>query len=175
MKKIALLLLWSLMLCSCASWPGKRYTDVRGYADPTTKFPELYDTRPDGSRRFKEIVTAKTGIPLTPQQAQRLTAAVTGKHPSHPHAACFRPRHEFVFFDGPLTPGAHVSVCFECLNVYGTPKGLARDMDFPALAELCSELHLPASPGRDFRKGFEEFRNPAGRTKPVVPPIPVPQ
>lgn len=166
MKRIAFLLLCSLTLCSCAPWPGKRYTDVRAYADPTTKFPELHDIRPDGSKQFKQTITAKSGIPLTPQQVQRLIAAVTGKHPAHPHAACFYPRQAFVFFKGPRTPGAHVLVCFECLNAYGAPKGLASDMDFPALAELCAELRLPGSPGREFRKGFDEFRASMGKPRP---------
>lgn len=115
---------------------------------------------------------SKTGILLTHKQVRHLVVAVTGKHPSHPHAACFTPRHAFVFYDATQTPRAWVEVCFECLNNSSTPAGLADDVDFPALAELCAELRLPSSPGRDFRQEFEEFKrsfDKPSKSRTVIP------
>ncbi len=160
MNRTILFLLATMALTSCASWPGARYPEVRAYA---------YNLKGDGPKPIIEngtlskTATSKTGVPLTPQQVQRLVAAVTGKHPSHPHAACFNPRHAFVFYDAAHAPRAWIEVCFECLNNQSEPNGIAGDADFPALAELCAELRLPSSPGRDFRKSFDEFRGSFGK------------
>ena len=173
MNRTVPFLLSAIMLCSCASWPGRRYPEVRAYA---YNLKEGFPERIIQNGKLGKTVTSKTGVLLTPQQTQRLIAAVTGKHPSHPHAACFHPRHAFVFYDAAHTPGATLEVCFECLNNRSEPNGISGDSDFPALTELCTELRLPSSPGRDFRKGFDEFRHSFDKPQPTdtgsVPGIP---
>ena len=138
-----------------AAWPQGDYTEVRAFA---------YNLKGETHRLIIEdgklsgTVANKNGVLLTPRQIKNLVAAVASKHPKHPHAACFVPRHAFVFYDATHTPFAWLEVCFECLNVNSVPDGADEDVDFPALAELCRELDLPSSPGKDFRKGFEDFR-----------------
>ncbi len=164
MNRLALLLALTFALSSCASWPGRPYSEVRAYA---------YNLKGRGplpiieNGMLSKTATSRTGVVLTPQQVQRLIAALTGSHPSHPHAMCFTPRHAFVFYDAAQTPRAWVEICFQCLNNRSEPSGISTHADFPALAELCAELRLPASPGRGFRKGFDEFRLMLERPKPA--------
>ncbi len=177
MNRAILFLLALLPLASRAAWPGGDYPEVRAFA---------YNLKGDGQQaiiengKLSKTATSKTGVLLTPKQVRRLIAAVTGKHPEHPHAACFIPRHAFVFYDAAHTPRAWLEVCFECLNNRSTPEGISGDVDFPALAELCAELGLPSSPGRDFRKGFNDFRREmntpqTGGSIPGLEPIPKPK
>jgi hypothetical protein len=93
---------------------------------------------------------------LTPLQVQRLIGAVTGEHPDYPTAACFNPHHAFVFYDKSSKPRAWVDICFQCSGIRSRPFGMTENADFPSLGELCDELHLPSSPGPDYRRGFEE-------------------
>ena len=95
---------------------------------------------------------------MTLEQVKRLIAAVTGEHPRHFRASCFFPRHAFVFYDAAHAPCAWVEVCFECSKTRGMPTGTAAYVDIPALAELCDELRLRLSPGKGYRKAFEEFQ-----------------
>jgi hypothetical protein len=155
MSRALLLLLVMLPLTLRADWPGGDYPEVRAFA---------YNLKSQGplpiidNGLLSSSATSKTGILLTPAQVRRLIAAVTGKHPSRPLAACFTPRHAFVFYDAAHTPRAWLEVCFECLSTRSKPDDTADNVDFPSLAELCAELGLPSSPGKDFRKGFDEFR-----------------
>jgi len=152
------------MLCSCASWPGAHFPEVRAYAyNLEGKGPQAIIEK----GKLRETATNKAGVLLTPRQVHRLIAAITGTHPKHPHALCFTPRHAFVFYDASQTPRAWVEVCFECLNNRSEPSGASDESDFPALAELCAELQLPASPGHEFRKGFDDFRRQWSKPQPA--------
>ncbi len=144
-----------------AAWPEAPYVEVRGYAFNTNGGPAsiIKDDKLNSS-----AVNPK-GILLTKDQIKRLIAALTEKHPEHPIAACFNPRHAFVFYDEKQHAVAVVDICFECLGARASPSGTLFPYDFPALADLCAELKLTGAPDKDFRKWFDDFRTNFGRQK----------
>jgi hypothetical protein len=150
---IFLTLLPMFMLCSCATSPGVRYSDVRGYAY-NLNGGEFWSIIENG--KLNKTAASKLGVSLTPLQVQRLTAALTGEHPDYPVALCFNPHHAFVFYDRANKARAWIDVCFHCSGIRSEGFAMSQNVDFPALAELCQELHLPSSPGPDYRRGFEE-------------------
>jgi hypothetical protein len=151
--------LTALLLATAApapSWPAAPYVEVRAYA---------YNLRGDsappimnGAGVLHRSVVNRKGARLSANQVLRLLAAITGEHPDHPRAACFYPRHAFVYYDAETKPVAWLEVCFECLGGESHPDGLRGPFDMPALAELTAELRLARSPGRAFRANFDAFR-----------------
>ena len=124
-----------------ASWPEREYKTVRGFA---------YNRKGDPDRpvikngRLDSSVVNRKGAVLNAEQTQRLLAAVTGKHPEHEWiAACFNPRHAFVFYDASDHPVASVAVCFECNNAETEPPQKDQSYDMAALEKLRAELKLP--------------------------------
>jgi hypothetical protein len=124
-----------------ASWPECEYKSVRAFA---------YNRKGDLFRpiikngRFDSSVVNPIGAVLNDEQVKRLIAAVTGKHPEHKWiAACFYPRHAFVFFDAAGHPVAWVEVCFECNNAKTEPPQKDQLYDMAALEKLRAELKLP--------------------------------
>jgi len=96
--------------------------------------------------KLHETVINREGALLTTNQVNRLLIAVTGEHPVYDVAACFNPRHAFVFYDSDRKPVAQIELCFECLEHEAKPEGAAAYYDWPALAKLCAELKLVNSP-----------------------------
>lgn len=136
------------------SWPGRSYAEVRAYAfNLDGGFSRILA---DGE--LNPTVVDREGVVLGEDQVRRLVAAITDDFPEHPVARCFEPRHAFVFYNKARRPVATVDVCFECLGVESSPWIRPRPRDFPALADLCAELKLPAAPDPGFRKWFEDFR-----------------
>lgn len=151
-----------------AAWPGRDYSEARGYAfNLNGGFDSILR---DG--RINESVVDPEGTVLTEAQIQRLIAALAGPHVEHPTARCFNPRHAFVFYDGTRQPVAVVDICFECLGALTHPEGARSPYDFPALAELCAELELPAAPDARFRGWFDDFRRSFAREMTLRPAEP---
>ena len=127
-----------------ATWPGKPYKEVRAY---------LYNLASDWPNsiiedgRLSPSVENPDGVRLTDRQVERLLDAVARPHPDHPIAACFSPRHGFVFYNASKKPVAWVYVCFECSNYRGSPE-LKNNFDLDTLEKLTRELGLPVLSGR---------------------------
>jgi hypothetical protein len=141
---IPLMLLACGPLAAASSWPAKSYVEVRAYA---------YNAGGDIAQpivkkgRLDRSVVNKRGVVLTPEQANRLIAAVTGKRPEPEWvAACFNPRHAFVFYDTDRKPIAWVELCFECGNAEAEPYQKGQVYDVSALENLARELKLPLVP-----------------------------
>jgi hypothetical protein len=129
---------------TAAGWPSLPYVEVRAYA---------YNAQGELDRailkngRLDRTVVNKTGIALTALQIKRLVAAVTGKRPApNGAAACFIPRHAFVFYNAAKKPIAGVELCFECANAYAKPYRNGQVYDIAALENLAKELKLPLVP-----------------------------
>ncbi len=135
------------------AWPGVEYAEVRGYAFNFGGGPASIIV--DG--KLNATVLNKEGALLTKAQLKRLIAALTEKHPSHPVALCFNPRHAFVFYDQSGKPVASVNVCFECLAATASPEGTVQPYDLAALADLSAELKLKRAPDSGFRKRLAEM------------------
>jgi hypothetical protein len=80
MNRTVLFLLSAIMLCSCASWPGRRYPEVRAYA---YNLKEGFPERIIQNGKLGKTVTSKTGVLLTPQQTQRLIAPLASIRVMH--------------------------------------------------------------------------------------------
>lgn len=87
----------------------------------------------------------KDGVRLNGEQVERLRAAVTGKHPTHPVAMCLYPHHAFAFYDAKGKMVGHINVCFLCANYMGDPEGFARTWDLAAIAQVVKDLGMPLS------------------------------
>jgi hypothetical protein len=125
------------------SWPGIPFSEVRAYA-------WLGDTKKEQAEAvilpgmvLGPGVINKDGLLLTPRQVKRLLAAVNGKHPRVPIAACYAPHNAFVFYNADRKPVAFVEVCFDCLNYRIEPRGASDYADLVSLASLFDAQKLP--------------------------------
>jgi hypothetical protein len=151
-RALAILLLLSSSAFA-ASWPNVSYSEVRGYGF-NHKWPILdskgrqlfYAPLVDDGKLGSSVVN-KLGARLSPEQTQRLIRAITGKHPAHLTARCWKPHHGFVFFDAHGKPVAWVEVCFDCGFARSNPTipGHSYD-DMDELQKLSKELKLPDPP-----------------------------
>jgi hypothetical protein len=118
-------------------WPAKDYAEVRlYYYNPGDTIPlPIYK-----NGQFAPSIVKS--IRLNDAQIGRLLAATTGEHPAHPVAACFKPRHAFVFLDAKAQPISFAEVCFECSN-YELSNSARQRFDLRALANLVQEAGLP--------------------------------
>ncbi len=154
--RICFVLVW-LTFCAPAapSWPRVSFSEVRGYSYNT----KGYGPQPiikDG--KLNATVINTNGAVLVTNQVRHLLAAITGEHSPHLVAACFNPRHAFVFYDSDKKAVAQAEVCFECVQGGARPDGAAVFFDWCALADLCRELKLPNSPDPDFCKRFNAMK-----------------
>jgi len=157
-SRICLVVMWLTFHGTAApSWPGVSFFEVRAYSYNA----KGYDAPPiikDGKLHPSVINT--NGALLATNQVRHLLAAVTGDHPDHLAAGCFKPRHAFIFYNSDKKAVAQVDVCFECLHHRVRPGGTALVFDWSALADLCMELKLPNSPNSDFSKHFNAMKRP---------------
>jgi hypothetical protein len=142
-------------------WPRASYDEVRAYC---------YDYTAEKSRSFLNAgrmhsgVMDAGGVKLTPEQVQRLVAAVTVSQPKSARTPCYAPHHAFVFFSAGK-PVAVFEMCFGCNQFQGHPgEGLPEYIDTQALWTLCKELELPLGKGNEFYTHVvREYRKSAGR------------
>src|SRR5262245_5854500 len=131
--------LWSGIDMAPSNWPGADYAEVRAYYyNPEG---DMYVPILEKGVLHKSLVN-KGGARLTPEQVKRLLAAITGKHRDYSSAMCFEPRHAFVFYDNHHKPVGFFEMCLDCREIHVSPAGLEHPVDFPALADLISELKL---------------------------------
>ncbi|WP_206026303.1 hypothetical protein [Roseimicrobium sp. ORNL1] len=141
MHRIALfLLLLTSPLLSAEPWPGVAYTEIRAYAWPKEKSPRAVIL--EGMKLGPGVINEE-GAVLTPEQSKKLIAAVTGKHPKYPVAACHIPRNAFVFYDAAKKPVAYVEICFKCFNHRISPEDSSGYIDLVALASIFEAHKLP--------------------------------
>jgi hypothetical protein len=102
------------------------------------------------SGEINPTVRPLNGVALTQVQVRKLRAALHfSAQKSLSTTMCFIPHHGFVFRDSEGNILAHLSVCFECLNMRSSPeRWLVNDADFHELQELTNELGLSVSGGR---------------------------
>jgi len=163
-KTLSGALLWLLVsavsLLAGDKWPGIPFATVRAYAWPGDDEPEAVILE---GMHLAPGVLNKEGALLSAKQVGRVRDAVTGKHPSHPSAACYVPHNALVLYNAGGKPVAFVEICFTCLGYRAQPKtpDAAKNFDLLALAALFSELHLPMGEYADlpaFKKAFAEAR-----------------
>lgn len=145
-------------------WPKTSYAEVRGY---------LYNAEGDHGVPIIEdgvlhkSVVDRNGVRLDASQVERLLDSVARPH-SEPsvRAACYDPRHAFVFFDERRQPVAHVEICFSCIGFNTSPK-VTHSVGYTELRQLCQDLSLPVFGGRDERQQYLDY---ADRHAPKGPP-----
>jgi hypothetical protein len=126
------------------TWPDRPFNDVRAYF--YNKSGDLFvPIITDG--KLHQSVINPSGALLSESQLVRFTEAIFTPHSRTPVAACYKPRHAFVYRDSTQQVVATAGVCFECLTYSTSPRISNLLPDWVALAELVEELGLPL--GRD--------------------------
>lgn len=125
-------------------WPGATFTRVVGYTflnehPREDEFTLLRDEKLNEAQ-LKQFKTAE--MPLNAAQASRLVIAASSAPVFHRGAACYEPRHIFVFYDGANKPVGAIEVCFRCQWVREIPEQENWKPDWVALAKLSWELGL---------------------------------
>ena len=122
------------------AWPSVPFSSVRAYFyNPTGSLgsPLLHEGE------LHSTVFDPTGVELERPQKEVLRLALFGDHPTHPVAACHRPRHGFVLFDSLNSPVASVEICFECLTHRFSPVAQVGNLDWSSLRTLIRDAGLP--------------------------------
>ena len=133
-----------------ADWPDVKYSEVRAYYYNATS---QHDCRIlDGKGRLDASVVDKNGVVLNADQVARLLAAINGQQRIHPITACYVPHHAFIFYNSWGRRVAVFEFCLECLKASPDPNNTGPYYNYPALAELIADLHLPLGP---------KFKDPA--------------
>ena len=132
-------------------WPAVSYSEVRGYvynAGGENGIPIIQDGV------LHPSVIDREGVKLSAAQVERLLDAVACPH-SNPRirAACYDPRHAFVFYDDSHQPVAHVEICFSCIG-FSTLPTLSHSVGFVELGQLCKDLSLPVFFGRNANQQY---------------------
>ncbi len=160
----AILILILSTLCAFAgeaTWPAVKFSEIRAYAWPDDKSTEAVILQ---GMALKEGAINPAGAVLTLEQTKALIAAVTGKRPDYPVAACHIPHNAFVFYYAAKKPVAFVEICFGCSNHRIAPKGAAENLDLVALAQIFDAYKIPMGEYRDlaaFKKHFDNLQKMA--------------
>jgi hypothetical protein len=140
-------------------FPGTKFSYVEAFAITQPDPPEVVSTLNDDGTFVEHVV--RPGVRLDERQQKRLLALIRNRasYQNGKMAACFEPRHTFVFFDEAAVPVAIYAVCFECHNhgaepaIPGLPLfiddlhvDMLTDRALGTLAELCRELGLKYCP-----------------------------
>lgn len=126
-------------------WPRVPYAEVRAFfynANAENFVPII-----ENGELHKSVID-RNGVLLDVSQVDRLLDAVARPHSDFDvRAACYFPRHAFVFFDEKHQPVAFVEICFSCIAEDTSPK-LTHRVGFAELEQLCRDLSLPLFYGR---------------------------
>lgn len=135
-------------------WPAVSYSEVRGYVynlDGNYGIPIVQDGILDQS------VVGRRGVKLSTSQVEHLLDAVVRPHSSPAFAAaCYEPRHAFVFYDDHHQPVAHIEICFSCIGFRTLPM-LSHSVGFAELGKLCKDLSLPVFWGRNEHQQYLDY------------------
>ena len=142
-----------------ADWPDAKYAVVRGYYYNTAS---EHDRRIiDRNEKLDSTVVNPDGVALNPAQVARLLAAINGRQRMHPITACYVPRHAFIFYNSWGRRVAVFEFGLECLKASPDPNTAGPFYNFPALADLLTELGLPLGPKfrtpREYRKTYDRM------------------
>ena len=142
-----------------ADWPDVKYAQVRGYFYNTAS---QHDRRIiDRNEKLDSTIVNPEGVVLNPSQVARLLAALNGRQRMHPVTACYVPQHAFIFYNSWGRRVAVFEFGLECLKGSPHPNTAGPYYNFPALAELLSDLGLPLGPKfkspRAYRKKYEQM------------------
>ncbi len=124
-------------------WPTASYTRVIGYMfDLGSK--ESDSLLNNGQLREERLQKSKKKeVELNASQVKRLLSASFASKVRLTPAACYNPRHIFVFYDSDSKPVAAIEICFGCDGLDSMPvKETNFHHDFEALARLSVELGL---------------------------------
>lgn len=123
-----------------STWPNIPFSEVRAY---------FYNEKGDmgvpiiTAGRLHPTVANPDGASLSAPQVEEFKYAFLTQHPPTAVAACYNPRHAFVFRDSEKRVIATVGICFECHTYRAMPNLSALRPDWSALAELVRKLGLP--------------------------------
>jgi hypothetical protein len=116
MSTVRLLLVLALALVPPASAGGALL-----FPDAVTVKAYMFESD-HGRGVFQDFATLDAtavpgaGVPLSPAQVARLKLAFAEPSGEQGAAACFNPRHGFVFYDAKGTVVGTLDICFECTN-----------------------------------------------------------
>lgn len=85
----------------------------------------------------------KEGVTLSEQQISRLLDAAVDFNHTDWEAACFEPRHGFVFYQADVAIAAHCTICFQCRGFRSGGGRFSNAPDYESLERLVQELGLP--------------------------------
>jgi hypothetical protein len=103
----------------------------------------------------------RDGAKLDADQVARLLEATAAKKHEEAVGLCFYPHHTFVFFDSAGRILGENAVCFTCENWRDTTGQFVPFPDYPKLAQLALELHLPREADyRRFLAGSSQTNSP---------------
>lgn len=142
-----------------ADWPDVKFSVVRGYF---YNGASEHDRRIiDRNEKLDSTVVNPDGVVLNPAQVARLLAAINGRQRIHPITACYVPQHAFIFTNSWGRRVAVFEFGLECLKGSPDPNTAGPYYNFPALAELLSELGLPLGPKfkspRAYQKKYDQM------------------
>src|SRR5450432_2886504 len=140
---LALVLLTAMPACA-ADWPDLKYAQVRAYYYNSNSEHDCRILDPKG--QLDASVTDRKGVVLNADEVARLLAAINGRQRIHPMTACYVPHHAFIFYNSWGRRVAVFEFCLECLKASADPNTAGPYYNYPALAELVAELHLPLGP-----------------------------
>lgn len=113
------------------------------------------------SGRLNPKRSPRAGAKLDADQVARLLEATATKKHEEEVGLCFRPHHTFVFFDSAGRILGEYAVCFTCKNWRETTGQFVPFPDYPKLAQLALELHLPREADyRRFLAGSSQTNSP---------------
>lgn len=151
-KFICAFLVLSCLGCSSGNWPYNNYSSVRVYyynAEGLESAPIITNGKLNAS------VNNPEGAELSSEQTKKLLSML--RRTDLAVAACYEPRHAFVFFDREKSPVGYIEACLECLNYRFTPP-IETNLDFDELGELIKDLNLPFGPELTYESFTEKLR-----------------
>lgn len=111
--------------------------------------------------RLNSKRSPRAGVKLDADQVARLLEATAAQEHEAVVGLCFYPHHTFVFFDSAGRILGEYAVCFTCRKWRFTVGQFVPYPDYPKLAQLALELHLPREADyRRFLPGSSETNSP---------------
>jgi len=139
-------------------WPAQGYAEARlyFYNEAGNTSAPIYE-----NGKFSPLLVKD--VKLDRRQIAKLVAATTGEHRAHAVAACYQPRHAFVFLDAQGRPLSFAEICFDCAN-YRLSNSKGNRFDLAALADLVEESGLPLGghfrTAAAFKESFQRLLEP---------------
>jgi hypothetical protein len=156
-------LVFTAVLTNCSSpapvgspvtWPKQSFSTVKAYAYHCDAEPGRDFIQTSG--RYHIGILKPGPVELSPDQVQRLLAAITVPQAKSRRTPCYVPHHAFVFFDAKGRRVANLDICFTCNKFRAFPEGVVEYPDMHRLYALVQELGLPTGTGKYFYRDLYE-------------------